>query len=483
MKTIYKATASLLIIMFVAATAIAQTTNTTYFMKTSSHRIQKNPALMPEQGYVGIPVLGNIYAGLNTNTLNMDHLWPMQDGTPLFFMNKEVSAGEFLSSMAERNYLGVDVNTSILSFGFRKPSGFLHFELNLKAQADANIPYGLFDFAKNGIAMDKDSQYNFKDLQVDGSAYAEIVGGYSFSLMNKSLQIGANAKILVGLANANLLIKDFRLNANQDLWTASSDIVLDITGPTNNLQVQYDEEGNLDGVETNKFGTAGIGLGFDIGGSFNFGGISELIGSDALADVLSRFTLSAALTDIGFISWNKASSASLSSKLDDTVIIGDGRFDLNDSNTFDETLDRFEDIFDEITDFKENTPGKTTSLRTNFNVGLEYEILKDQLTVGLLSTTRFNPSHTISEFTIGGAYRPADFFELGLSYSCVHNKFDSFGLAINLCPSKGLNLFLASDYLFPRIAKGPKGIPLPTTMKGLNVLFGLSVPIGKRIQN
>ncbi len=195
-------------------------------------------------------------------------------------------------------------------------------------------------------------------------------------------------------------------------------------------------------------------------------------------DILDRLTFSAALTDIGFISWSKENTMYLATKDTETELIGNLNFSTNDDDDLGEQLEAIGDKLNEAISLNETDEEKSrsTGLRTKMNFGLEYEIIKEQLSAGLLSTTHFTPAHNVTEFTLAGAYKPVNWFEAGLSYSFVHGSFRTIGLALNIVPAKGLNLFLASDYLVP----GTNSDFIPTSTKAFNFQFGLTVPLGSK---
>ena len=52
---------------FLIAGASAQPLQSAYFLERAPMRHQLNPALIPERGYLAIPMLGNISLGTSTN--------------------------------------------------------------------------------------------------------------------------------------------------------------------------------------------------------------------------------------------------------------------------------------------------------------------------------------------------------------------------------------------------------------------------------
>ena len=485
MKTIYRISKQLLVTLLLSLIilpAAGQTPSTEYFMESSYQRLSFNPALRPRQGYINIPGLGATSADAQTNTLNLDHLAFKKDGKTVLFTSSLVSADEFLSDMSKNNYLGAGVNESFLGAGwFINQKGFLFVDISVRIDAEANIPYSFFEFAKKGIADNVASQYNFKNFEIDARSYIDIGAGYSHSLLDNDLVVGGKFKVLLGLAYVNGKINEMNINAGIDEWIVNSDISIQGALMGSQITPEYKVKNGVerfDDINTDfKFGIPGFGLGLDLGASFNLGGLTHFFPDIDNVNLLKRFNFSLAFTNIGFISWSKSKTTHLASKMEDTVITGSYQIDLDNSNSLGDQVDELTERLKDIVDLKEqDAKGRTTSLSTNMNIGLEYEAIPEKLSVGILSATRFNPVKTTSELTLGGSYRPCNWFEAGLSYSCIFNQFNTFGLALHIAPKKGVNFFLSSDYLVPSVNKEF----IPVKAKGMNFLVGVSIPIGAR---
>lgn len=487
MKTIYKNIRFIFLFigtsLFILPTA-AQSVNTEYFMKSSISKTSLNPALRPDQGYVGIPVLSNIFVDYKTNTFDLENfIFPGgpagSDYNSVTFLHQGVTADQFLKNISDKNYANLDAAITIASVGFYKGDGFWTVDLGVKANVDFNLPYDLFSFAKNGLKTSDGelvSGYDLKDIRGRATSYAELGVGHSRPFLDNKLVVGVKAKLLFGLANADLHVKQLNMNTGIDQWTIESEAALKYS--LSGFEPKYDEDGMFNGIEKKgSLGLGGFGLGFDLGATYKLSGLADALNGVIDEEILDRFTLSAALTDIGFISWSSNSSRYLATDPTKTVVTGD--FDIAFGGEGKSLGDQISDIGNTLKDavnLKEadENKGRTTGLKTKMNWGLEYEFIKDQLSAGILSTTQFTPIRNVTEFTLAGTYRPVSWFEAGLSYSFVHSSFNTFGLALNFVPAKGLNLFLASDYITPHVNSDF----LPTTSKGLNFQFGLSVPLG-----
>ncbi|MDR0748456.1 MAG: DUF5723 family protein [Tannerellaceae bacterium] len=472
---------SIFFLWVLGCSLMAQSTYSDYFVNTSQTRSSLNPAFRPKQGYIGVPFLSNIYVDAKTNSLNLDHLTFKKGGTRVSFLHPSVGVDEFLSAMDKNNYFSLTMNYQIASVGFYdKKEGFWTIGLGVRSIVDSNIPKSLFDMAKRGLSEDENDvfNYNITNTKVNVSAYAELGAGYSRPLLDNSLLLGAKAKVLLGLANMNLDVKQFNVSVGHDKWVVSAKATLDASLP--GIKPVYNEDGIFDSIESDGFGMSGFGLGADLGAAYSFKNLSQSVSNESMQNILGRLQASLAFTDIGFISWKEANSLKMSTPGHEVTVYPK---DQVISDMMDEYFDDLLNDFEESVNLKETSSGKNgknTLLYTTMNVGLEYEAWTDNLSVGLLSSTRLTGTQTMTELTLSGNYNPEKIKWLAttLSYSFMHNKFNSIGLALHLTPGKGVNFFIASDYWIPKVNKEF----LPTTSKAVNVQFGLSIPIGEVVR-
>jgi len=451
---------------FASYSVLAQSSNTEYFMSSSYTKTFTNPAKRPEKGYIGIPGLTNLSVDLKTNTLNLDHfLFPGvgEDGKAGWFLNENVSYDDFMKNIAQKNYLGTNFDYTLLGFGFYVKDLFLSFDVSSRLNIGVNIPKDIFGFVKGSFATseNEDKIYDLSNLNINANSFAQIGIGASYPILNQSLVLGVKVKILYGITYANFNLDNMNIDINNNVWKVSTQASGEMVIPT--VQAEYDKETgkiskfNSDGASS-VFNGSGFGL--DLGATFAPGKIFD-------AAWLKPLTVSAAVTDIGSISWDKNKIISLATHPKDVIVTGN--YDIH----VDESYDIFKDLgdaFNEAVAFYPSTTSKTSSgIGARMNWGVEYAFMNGKLNTGFLNTYYFNPVKTISEFTIAGAYRPAGAIELGLSYSFVHN---NVGLALHLGPF----LYVSSDYAFPHVNSSF----IPTTSKGFNFQFGLAVPIGKK---
>lgn len=449
MKKIYYYSFALLAAVIVWP-SFGQQIRTAYFMNQATMRTEMNPALRPERGFVNIPFIGGINASVMSNSLSLDRvLYPNPDGNGLVtLLDQSVSADQVLGHLKKNNVAEIDASLNLVGFGLYKGKRFWTFGLSAKIAGDARMPKEFFEFAKLGSGLDGRT-YDLKDMRVRATSYLEIALGFSQPLRDDRWTLGGKFKLLIGAADGDVYFDHLYLQMDGEAWRANASGRMNIA--MNGLKPQLNrEEGKeyIDGVDMGFGGPAGYGAAVDFGATFK---------------LLDNLTLSAAVTDLGFISWSAKNTISGIAAGDYTfagIDLGNGGSGL-DAGSFDELL-KFEQTA---------SKGHTRMVRSTLNVGAEYAILDNKISFGLLSSTRFSPIRVYSEVTASANFRPLYWLNATLSYSAVHG-YNSFGWALNLAPS-WINFFIGTDYMFTRIT--PQCVPIK--QKAVNVYFGLGVPL------
>ena len=135
--------------------------------------------------------------------------------------------------------------------------------------------------------------FDIRNEKLRLNAYIEVGAGYSRAI-NERLTVGGKAKLLLGAGNINLNInqlymygKDAGIDSEFQLKT---DAYLEASAKGLDLE---EENGYITDLDYNSFGISGYGAGIDLGASYQ---------------VMKNLTVSAAILDLGFISWGKSST-------------------------------------------------------------------------------------------------------------------------------------------------------------------------------
>ena len=157
-------------------------------------------------------------------------------------------------------------------------------------------------------------------------------------------------------------------------------------------------------------------------------------------------------------------------------MINGGEFDVNKELTHN---------LNELTLTNRGSEGMVNRMATQLNVGGEFAFLRNSISVGLLSHTKFYESHTYSELTASLNFRPGKRkrFSATFSHSFLNSGLQSMGFALNL-HGRGFNAFIGTDYIPLRFATklavdDKFSIPIPGDTFGLSWYGGVSFSLHK----
>lgn len=473
------------LMMLCTLSANAQFLRTSYFMEGTHYRQQLNPALSPGRGYINLPVIGAFNASVSSKSFGYQDIMDIVDNSS---DGDYFTSNDFMKRLKDDNQLNINLSTDILSAGWYKGKNFWSFNVGVRMDMGASVQKSMFEFMRqmNGFDIDKvdwaDFNANAGKETLEMNAYTEIGVGYARAI-NDRLTVGGKVKALLGIGNMKLDVKSMEVKTNisgVDInnidWTNMSEEqinkIVNAASATASINVDASLESSFKGLkleqkdhndpaspiskfdfESKDMGIAGYGAAIDLGASYK---------------ILDNLTVSAAVLDLGFISWSKGSTTVASANSSDLE-----NMDLTDRNQ----LDNFARIvssgevlnYDMLNLTTDPTGAKSrkTWLHSTMVFGAEYALLNNWLVVGALSTTRFTKPKAISELTLSANIRPKNYFNVALSYSMLQSAGKSFGLAVKLGP-----LFVGTDYMF-----------LGSNTKTINGFLGISIPLNKRKAN
>lgn len=438
----------------IAATAVAQHTNSGYFLDGYLFRYQMNPAIGNNQNYVSMPGLTNINVA-ERGTLGVTDIFYNINGRTATFMHPDVSAEEALSKIKGTNHVGVNTKIDVLSCGFKAFGGYNTVSIGARANAAVKLPDDLFRLLKEGVANDT---YNIANVAAHADAYAEIALNHSRQI-TKNVRIGVTFKGLVGAGNVDLDFKKAQLELREDAW----DVVTDAEVRASVKNLQYistisEETGNMriDDVEIVKFGVAGFGAAVDLGAVVNIG----------------DFEVSAALLDLGAISWSNNYLASTGGEHRFTTDKYTFNVDDEAANSFENEFERMGDDLAVLYEVKDmgDQGSRLRMLATTLNLGVKYTLpTYKKLCFGFLSSSRLQGDFSWTEVRLSANYAPCRFFSMGANVA-TGTIGTGLGWMINLHPA-GFNLFAGMDYTCLELAK--PGVPKNSTT---TMNFGINIP-------
>lgn len=465
MNTIYK---KILLSAFLAISAMgaySQAPNSAYFTEGFRYRHDLNPAFGNDSTtYISIPALGSVNVKTMGNfgyedVVRDNPLYPSQSSKKkTTFLNPYLS--DPLSGFSSGwNRIGAQADIAVLSAGFRAWGGYNTVELNSRTTANVKIPYELLNFAVNAGNED----YNIGDIYANAQSFVELAFGHSRNI-NKNLRVGAKLKFLFGIADADLEMKDVSAHLTGDTWTINGDAKahMSMKGFRYKSEMkEYNDESrgqyeHVNDVDVSGGGLGGFGMAVDLGAVYK----------------MENWEFSAALLDLGFISWSNDMYATNISK----TFSFDGFHDVgvhSNENPIDKSAD---DYGDQISDFynlqdQGDQGSRTTGIGARMNLGVAYELpMYDKLHFGLLSSTRFLGNHTWTEGRLSANWEALSWLDCNANLA-VNSYTTSFGWLVNVHP-KGFNFFIGMDHLLGKMSN--EMIPLSSNAAlsvGFNVNF------------
>ena len=216
-------------------------------------------------------------------------------------------------------------------------------------------------------------------------------------------------------------------------------------------------------IDYDKFGLTGFGLGIDLGATY---------------DLLPDLQLSAAINDLGFMSWSNAVTGRTGSgtwTFDgfNNIAVDDTQPGYNE-NKLDEQFDRLWDDMQDVINIHREDNGSgsyTKALRATLHLGAEYKMpFYRNLTGGFLFSSHFAGCSSWTEGRFFANVKPVKWFDATINYG-ASTYGSSFGWMLNFHP-KGFNFFIGSDHQFFSIT--PQILPVGKATANINIGFNVT---------
>lgn len=444
----------------------AQELRTSYFMETSNYRHQMNPALL-DSPYVGL-LFSNINIGMTGNIGAKQFIFDT-NGLPGYtgnyryttFMDPNVDAKTFLNKLHDKNRFDLYLNYNLFSVGFKAWGGVNLLELNLRSNTNLTLPKGLFEFAKT--AGEKE-HYEFGGLGMRTQNYMELALGHSRDI-NKQWRVGGKLKFLIGAAYADFTADNVTLDMTEDAWRIQSNAQMKASLLKSDVIHEDPSKNSADGrprvKELDNFGFSlpGFGMALDLGVTYK---------------PIDNLTLSAAITDLGFISWKNTHHASSQGDYTfdgfNNIYIGSDKDQTEDiDDQFDQIGDDLEEMFSVYDD---GTKTATQALAATLNVGAEYKLpAYDKLKFGFLYTSRIHGKYSWHQGMLNVGVRPVKWFECNVNGAVTSTGVTAGGMLSLKAPH--FNFYIAADRFFSKLGK--QGVPLNSSNG--NITFGMTFPL------
>lgn len=413
-------------LLILSGKVTGQTGQVLYYMNLPQNHLM-NPAMHPTNSfYIGLPVISGIYVNVSNNFINFSDVFSKSSTSDSVysFLSSDSKTDEFISKVNKKNSFSPQITIPTLSFGFASGKGlYFFFDINERAEANAVLPGDIIKLMLKGNEAFVGDKINLASLRMDMRYFREY--GFTISkVITEKLQVGIRPKLFTGIMSTSLDNRSMGITVSEDYThILDADFTANISAP---VDVYTDNENNIDSIvfDDSKLDTwskrldystftKNHGLGLDLGATYK---------------LLNNLTVSAALTDIGYIRW-KGDVTNLTTKgkfvfdgLDMTdVINGTKEF----SDVGQDILDSLKNSFDMVVT---NDPF-TTWLAPGLTLGGIYNLNKS-ISFGLLSYSRFIGKQVRESFTMSANLNLSNAFSFSLGYTLQNQRADNLGAGL-----------------------------------------------------
>ena len=499
MKKIFRSI-TLVIALLMGSMAIqAQEVNTLYFLENAPQRSMFNPALMPvSTGYLYFTPLGYTSLSLGNNSITLSDLVYTKNGKTITALN-EGETDAFLKKLRNSTLNNQDLTTTILAFGAAtKKGGYFHAGIFLHENIGISVPKQMAEafLSTDGVTIDLTKPFSLGGFTMGAEIYTEIMGGYTRPL-NDKWTLGGKLKLLLGTANARVNINKMSITPGKEgeaaMLAAQADMTVSAPAALKTSALLPKEgEGLIENFDQ-RINNMMAGI--------NSGNINDMLklavpaGYGAAIDFgftykpIKYVQIAAAINDLGFMYWTNGLKADIQGE---TKFDGIGSVELKATEdgkiNSDELQKQIQDHLNEYTKAFTATPSSSNYVRmtrARLNVSVDGLFWENRVGLGLLSQTKLYNNKIYEELTVGGFFRPVNWFNIAASYSILNGHGGNIGAALGFAPYDGIMLTLATDYIpcyyadmSPLTKSNKQQYYLPYKTPALNVAFGFSIVWG-----
>ena len=453
-----------------------QTGQVLYNMNLPQNHLM-NPALHPSNSvFVGLPVISGLYVGVNNNFISYSDIFSKSTSSDSVysFLYSEEATDEFLNSVNKKNSFSPQITIPVLGIGFKGENGLYFFiDINERLEGNAVFPGDIIKLVLKGNEAFVGDKIDLSSLRMDLRYFREFGFTVSKEISNK-LTVGIRPKIFTGIFATQLKNRSLGITVSDDYsHTMDADFTANFSGP---FEVYTDNDNNLDSISFDdswfSFNTMtsiqNRGLGLDLGATYML--------------LNNKVMVSAALTDIGYIKWNR--------DVTNLTVKGEYTFDGLDMTDAINGSKELDDIGSEMLDSLKNSfvltetnEPFTTWLAPGLTLGGSYSLNKS-ISFGVLSYTRFIGKQVRESLTLSGNVNLSNRFSFSLGYSFQNQRADNLGAGIAF--RAGIFQFYFISDRIPvswdkLILDDNSNVIVPSNWNTINMRLGLNLSFGNKV--
>jgi outer membrane protein OmpA-like peptidoglycan-associated protein len=397
----------LILLLFISKSTWSQTDFTLYNQSYNPHIVDVNPSLLPQADfYIGLPIVSNSYAYFGNNSFTYRDLIKRKALTDSIYFDFQ----GFLSNIKRNPQIMANLNTDILSFGWREGRWYINGGIKEKVSFKTRISQDLLKLGVNGNTQFLGETAELGNLQLNATHYREYAFGLSRDF-NCKFRIGVSLKYLHGIENID--IKTSAVNLN------TANPTFDLSGNTDILVNTSGLKGfTIDSLKSWRylFERGNRGFGVDLGGQL---AVSE------------KFEIFASVLDLGKINWkfqpinyyNSVPEFSFKGIPLNQFFAEGGT---NGIDTIKNGVQRYLDSLSNIFSIKEKYERYSTLLSSRFYLGTKYSI-NPQNEFRFLFLGNFFKGYLQPSISLGFTKRFNEILEFNVNWSYHNNTFQNLG--------------------------------------------------------
>ncbi|MBY0426988.1 MAG: hypothetical protein K2Q22_15235 [Cytophagales bacterium] len=435
--------------------AFAQAEYTLGYMRGVYQSTYVNPASVPNYKVsVGIPVISSVQANiLNTGFVFNDVYAGRKDTNSMYDLNK------LLSRMKDQNLFQIGTNIDLFHVHVKIKNSFISFNVTDKIDYRFSFTKDLVTFGWKGNASDGNSlvgkSADFTHLNMDMTHWREYTLG--FVKEEKEYDLGIRLKFLQGMSNIQTINKNtslgtgptmYELNTSADLQVNTAGIASDSSGNFN-----FPKDGN--GIKNYLLNFDNPGFAMDLGYT---------------RKVTSKFKVSLAINNIGFISWNNnTSNYAFKGNYAFSGMDVVRRLINQDTTVF--SVASYGDSVKNSYKYKYSQNTYFTWLVPQLYLTGSYDLLTGTHSLRAHGTFYMDYYKVVwAGFALGGTYELGKILGLTVTYSARYNRWDNLGVGLSLRILPPVQIYVATDNLMA--AFKPYEHNFFNIRTGINLVFG-----------
>jgi hypothetical protein len=456
----------------------AQTSQVLYYMNLPQ-RNTLNPALKPSgRVYVGLPAISDISIRVDNNFMSLSDLFinGVISDTTLTILNPGRELDNFLAGLGDKNSIEPQAGVQLFGFAFTIGEDLrISFDITQRIDGNFVVPGDLIRLGIEDNEIFPGRNIDLSSLRAGVKYWNEIGLGASKNITDR-LRIGARLLILSGVVSGYLTNNGISLTVNDDYThTVVADATLNISGPFDFVveddgiihDVRFEDERFNNGRDIYSYmsGMANPGLGLEAGAEYRFN---------------DMFSVSAAITDLGYIRWKRdRSEVTVKSNI---ILNGLTLQDVYDESlSFGELLNWTLDSIQNSIELSESPAAYTTTLPFTTTMGFSFTPVKF-FTAGVLSQSRFKGKQVHESLTLSGNLNFGNAFSATMAYTMANRRYDNlgFGLAFRGGYVQFYALVDNIPLSWSTMTSGTDSYRLPENWNTVHARLGLNLVFGNR---